>query len=140
MLELPLLKWAFDHLGTLGGAAVLFLLLLLRFYQPFLQSLREKRQAASDKRREEKEWRERERDEMRREAAEARAELHKITTNHITHLEAEARATREFHAAAVEQLREQTHQLKEIRREHGEMAADLRILSGDIREIKGAVN
>ena len=63
-----------------------------------------------------------------------------ILTNHISHLEAESTSTREFHAAAVGQLQEMTHQLKELRREHVEMAEDVETIKDDVKEIKGGLH
>ena len=137
MLELPLVQWAQQHLGTLGAVVVLLILIGVRFLPSLIQAAREKRQAVLDRRRQDREWQERERAELRGDAKAAQQELHVILTNHIAHLEAEAKATREFHGAAVEQLREMTHQLREIRREHGEMADDLEEVKGDVKVIRG---
>lgn len=138
MLELPIIKFAFEHLGTIGGVLVLLILLALRFMPGFQQALREKAQAAADRRREEKEWREREREEMRRRAMDAEADLRKILTNHIAHLEARSEAQLSFEQAAVTQLGEMTHQLKELRREQQALILDLRDIGKDVSEIKGA--
>lgn len=139
-MELPLVNWAYQHLGTLGSAVVLAILLGLRFAPALMQAAREKRQAIAEKRNEERLWRERERDEMKRRAQNAEDKLDKILTNHIAHLEARSAAQLAFEQAAVNQLAEMTHQLKEIRLTQGELRGYIGGIKDDVKEIKGAVS
>lgn len=137
MIENQIVTWLITHLGALGGVLALAVLLALRFGPQVLQGLRERRLAALHSRLQRQQVADQERLSLKEEASQARAELHKILTNHISHLEAQSEATRAFHTAATEQLIESTHQLKELRREVGQVYDRLETVKDDVKELKG---
>lgn len=140
MLELPLIKWAHENLGTLGAVAVLVALISLRFVPQLLAAAAAKRQQITAQRDQRRAQETQDRSRLERRVDEKDAELRTILTNHIAHLEQKSSAELAFHQAAVTQLQEMTHQLREIRRDLSELDTKAEKIKDSVLKIEGGLS